>query len=163
MFRGAGAEEEQMLGIIVGTLCLVGFIAVWRRRFGRGCYPGHGFGRGGFFGRRRHFGMYRLFEELDTSPGQEKAIRGAINELRGTLGGLRPSLVEARSGVAAAIASETFDGAAVEQNLDTRVGELSRVGPSLALAIGKIHEALDADQRRRLARFIDSLPYGPAF
>jgi hypothetical protein len=152
-----------MLGIFLGTLCLVGFIAVWRRRFGRGCFHGDGFGRGRHFGRRRHFGMYRLFEELDTSPGQEKAIRGAVAELRGTLGGLRPTLTEARSGVAAAIASETFDGAAVERTIDTQIGELSRLGPSLSLAVGKIHEALDSDQRRRLARLIGSLPYGPAF
>jgi hypothetical protein len=151
-----------MLGIIIGTLCLVGFIAVWRRRFGRGCYHGYGYGygygRGRHFGGRRHFGMYRLFEELDTSPGQEKAIRSAVTELKGTLGGLRPSLTEARSGVAAAIASETFDGAAVERNIDNQLGELSRIGRSLTLTIGKIHEALDPDQRRRLARVITSLP-----
>src|SRR5688572_7868053 len=105
-----------MLGIIIGTLCLVGFIAVWRRRFSRGyCYRyGHAFGSGRHFG-RRHFGLYRLFEELDTSPGQEKAIRGAVAELRSALGSLRPSLNEARSGVAQAIASEGFDGSAVER------------------------------------------------
>lgn len=154
-----------MLGIIIGTLCLVGFIAVWRRRFGRGYGYGHGYGcgPGRRFGRRRHFGLYRLFEELDTSPGQEKAIRGAVAELKGSLGGLRPSLNEARSGVAQAIAGDSFDGAAVERSIDTQLGELSRAGRSLTLAIGKIHEALDADQRRRLARWIEALPYGPAF
>lgn len=149
-----------MLGIVIGTLCLIGFIAVWRRRFGRSCLhrgPGSGWGR--HHGRGRHSGLYRLFEELDTSPGQEKAIRGAVSELRGTLGGLRPSLAEARSGVAAALASEDFDGAAVERAIERQLGELSRVGGSLAIAIGKVHEALDADQRRRLARLIDSLPY----
>ena len=154
-----------MLGIIFGTLCLFAFIGVWRGRFGRhgrGCSRrGHGYGFG--HGRGRYFGLYRLFEELDTSPGQEKAIRGAVAELRGTLGELRPSLKAARGGVAAAIASESFDGAAIERTLDAQLGELSRVGRALSVAIGKVHEALDSDQRRRLARFIDSLPYGHVF
>jgi hypothetical protein len=154
-----------MLGIIIGTLCLIGFIGVWRGRFGRyahfrrygGCH-----GRGGPHGRGRYFGLYRLFEELDTSPGQEKAIRGAMAELTSTLGGLRPNLNQARSSVAAAIASESFDGEAVERTLETQLGELSRVGRALSVSFGKIHEALDADQRRRLARFIEALPYGQA-
>jgi hypothetical protein len=154
-----------MLGIIIGTLCLFAFIGVWRGRFGRrhgGCY-GRGFGAGGRHARGRYFGLYRLFEELDTSPGQEKAIRSAVAELRGSLGELRPSLKEARGSVAAAIASEAFDGAAVERSLDAQLGAVSRVGQALSVAIGKVHEALDADQRRRLARFIDSLSYGPIF
>jgi hypothetical protein len=33
----------------------------------------------------------------------------------------------------------------------------------LAVALGKIHEALDADQRKRLARLVEALPHGPAF
>jgi hypothetical protein len=33
----------------------------------------------------------------------------------------------------------------------------------LVSAIAKIHEALDAEQRRRLARFVAALPAGHAF
>jgi Spy/CpxP family protein refolding chaperone len=161
-----------MLGFIFGTLCLIGFIAVWRRRRGWGWYgcgwgPGghvHG-GRvhGGRFGWRRRFGLYRVFEELDTSPGQEKAIRAALDELRGVLATLRPQLEQARQSVAAALTSAPFDGEALERTLQGRIADASSCGPALAVALGKIHEALDADQRKRLARLVDALPHGPAF
>jgi Spy/CpxP family protein refolding chaperone len=156
-----------MLGFIFGTLCLIGFIAVWRRRHGWGWYGygpgpcGHS-GRGGRSGWRRRFGLYRVFEELDTSPGQEKAIRGALGELRAALAGLRPQLEQARQGVAAALTSEPFDGDALERTLQGRIAAASSAGPALATALAKIHEALDADQRKRLARLVDALPYGPA-
>ncbi len=151
-----------MLGFIFGTVCLIAFIAVWRRRWSRG-WHGARFGRWRQAGRGRYFGLYRLFEELDTSPGQEKAIRSAVAELRGTLGGLRPGLNETKSSVATALANETFDGAGLESVIGARVAELSGVGSALAVAIGKVHDALDAEQRRRLARFIQALPHGHAF
>jgi hypothetical protein len=159
-----------MLGIVIGTLCLFGFIAVWRRRygfygpgFGHGCGPGRGRYGHGRFGWRRGFGLYRVFEELDTSPGQEKAIRGALGELRGAFAALRPQLVGARQSLATAITSEPFDAAALEHGFSGRLAEASSVSSALAAAVGKIHDALDADQRKRLARLVDALPYGRAF
>lgn len=155
-----------MFGIFFGILCLVAFIAVWRGRFGHGCY-GARFG-GRRFGRHRFarggsFGLYRLFEELDTSPGQEKAIRSAIGELRHNLASFRPRLEETRHGVAAALANDAFDAAALEQALDGPIAEVSISRGALVNTLAKVHDALDADQRRRLARFVQSLPYGYAF
>jgi len=163
-----------MFGFVFGTLCLLGFVAVWRRRHGwyrHGFYPGYGpgcgpgrYGHGGRrFGWRQHFGLYRVFEELDTSPGQEKAIRGALAELRGAFAALRPLLVETRQSLAGALTSEPFDTSALERSLQGRLAEASSVSPALASAVAKIHDALDADQRKRLARLVDALPYGPAF
>lgn len=161
-------EHSPMFGIFFGILCLVAFVAVWRGRFSRGCYGGYGYGRG--FGRRRHFarggyfGLYRLFEELDTSPGQEKAIRSALDELRQSLTSLRPRLKETRHNVAAAFSNDAFDPSAVERALDAPLQDVSHGRGALVAAIGKVHEALDSDQRRRLARFVESLPYyGHAF
>ena len=70
---------------------------------------------------------------------------------------------QTKHSVAEAIHGEAFDGLALEQAFDGHIGEVSRLGKSLSVAIGKVHEALDPDQRRRLARFIESLPYGHAF
>lgn len=168
-----------MFGFIFGTLCLLAFIAVWRRRrwYGRGFRPGwgpgwgpgcgHGYGyRYGYGEGRRgwpqRFGLYRVFEELDTSPGQEKAIKSALGELRGGFDALRPQLVEARQSLSAALTSEPFDPAALEQNLQGRLAEVSNVSPALVSTLAKIHDALDADQRKRLARLLDALPYGHA-
>lgn len=161
-----------MFGFVLGTLCLLGFIAVWRRRhgwyrhafysgYGPGCGPARGYGRGRL-GWRQRFGLYRVFEELDTSPGQEKAIRSALGELRGTFAALRPQLVETRQSLAAALTSEPLDTAALERSLQSRLAEASNVSPALASAVAKIHDALDADQRKRLARLVDALPYGHA-
>ena len=155
-----------MFGIFFGVLCLVAFVAVWRGRFRRGCYGGYGYGRR--FGRGRHgwrggyFGLYRLFEELDTSPGQEKAIRSALGELRQSLAALGPRLKETRHSLAAAFSSDSFDANAVERVLDAPLEHVSHERGAFVSAISKIHEALDADQRRRLARFVEALPYGHA-
>jgi hypothetical protein len=154
-----------MLGIFFGILCVVAFIAVWRGRFRRGCYGGHGrrFGRGGRFMRGGYFGLYRLFEELDTSPGQEKAIRSALDELRQGLAALRPRLKEARRSMAAALASDAFDAEAAARALDAPLDGVSQGRGAFVSAFAKVHEALDADQRRRLARFVEALPDGHAF
>jgi Spy/CpxP family protein refolding chaperone len=161
-----------MFGILFGCLCLLGFIAVWRRRhgwyghrFGYGCGHHHadGYAGGRRFGWRRRFGMYRVFEELDTSPGQEKAIRGALADLRGAVAALRPQLVQARQSLAASLTSEPFDAALLERTLQGGLAEASNVSPALSSAVARIHDALDADQRKRLARLLDALPYGPAF
>jgi Spy/CpxP family protein refolding chaperone len=152
-----------MFGFVVGFVCLIAFIGVWRGRFGRGgrrhYYHYH---RGRHFGRGRYFGLYRLFEELDTSPGQEKAIRSALTELRTSVGALRPQLRETRQSVSSAFASEAFDAEALERTLDAHVSEASRLTRALVVAIGKTYEALDPDQRRRVARFVDALPYSHA-
>jgi hypothetical protein len=156
-----------MFGILFGILCVVAFVAVWRGGFRRRCYAGHGygrrFGRGGRFMRGGHFGLYRLFEALDTSPGQEKAIRSALDEVRLSLVALRPRLKETRHSVAAALASDVFDADAMVQALDAPLHDVSQGRGAVVAAAAKIHEALDADQRRRLARWLDALPYGHAF
>ena len=155
-----------MFGIFFGILCLIGFVAVWRGRHRRGCYGGYWghdrFGRRRFGERGRYFGLYRLFEDLDTSPGQEKAIRSAVDELRRSLGDLRPRLAETRHSVANALSSDAFDPLALEQAFEAPLADVSRSRGAWVTALGKIHEALDADQRRRLARFVEALPYGHA-
>jgi len=157
-----------MFGIVFGAVCLIGFVGVLRRRgwrrYGYG-WHGHGWhGRGGH-GRSSWRGggwmMYRAFEVLDTSPGQEKAIRGALTELRGALTELKPELYATRAEVARSLAAESFDAAGVEATVERQLDSLRRVGPALSRALGQIHEALDPDQRRRLARFLELGPgYG---
>jgi uncharacterized membrane protein len=159
-----------MFGFVFGVLCLIGFVSVLRRRgwrrygYGWHGHGWHGHGRGGH-GRAGWRGggwmMYRAFEALDTSPGQEKAIRGALTELRDALTELKPEVYATRAQVAQSLAAERFDAAEVEATVERQLDSLRRVGPVLSRALGQIHEALDPDQRRRLARFLELGPgYG---
>lgn len=158
-----------MFGIFFGILCLVALVAVWRGRSQPGCGMGLHFGRGRRSGRRagagRHagFGLYRLFEQLDTSPGQEKAIRSALDELQSSFAALRPRVKEARHGVAVVLDSEAFDSDAAARALDAPLHDVTESRGAVVSAIAKIHEALDRDQRRRLARFLEAFPYRRAF
>jgi hypothetical protein len=153
-----------MIGIFFGILCLIAFVSVWRGRFSRGCRGGYWgpdrFGRRPHYLRGRYFGLYRLFEELDTSPGQEKAIRSAVDELRQSLRALRPRLKETQHSVATALSNDAFDTLALEQAFEAPLSDVATSRGAWVAALGKIHEALDADQRRRLARFVNALPYG---
>jgi uncharacterized membrane protein len=148
-----------MFGFVIGTLCLVAFVSVFRHR-GYGRY-GHAGCHGRGFGRRSHYGLYRAFQELDTSPGQEKAIRAAVGELRQSFGELRPQVDAARSQVAGALRGDRFDGATLQASLERHAAELARHGAALSIALGKVHEALDPDQRRRLARLVETAPGYP--
>lgn len=154
-----------MFGFVLGTLCLIGLVVVatrrpaWhRRRF-------YAFGHRG-----RHYGAchggYRArdvanaaFERLDTSPGQEKAIRAALDELDSSLRELSPVLRATRSDVAGALRAETFDRDGLSAALDQKLSQARSLGGVLASTLGRVHEALDADQRRRLARMIEAGPH----
>jgi hypothetical protein len=152
-----------MFGFFVGTLCVIGFVAVLRRRswgrYGYG-YWGHrhGWGHSHHHRRCRGFGLYGLFHQLDTSPGQEKVIRAAVEELRDTVSSFTPELRASRTEVANALRGEVFDAGALDGALDGRMVELRSLGSAATTMLGKVHEALDPDQRRRLARMIESGP-----
>jgi uncharacterized membrane protein len=162
-----------MFGFVFGTLCLAGFVGVlrhrgWHRRhwarygYGPGYYGGYGHGCGG--GRLSHFGpgagamFYRAFAELDTSPGQEKAIRSALGDLRDSLFELRSDLRGVRGDVARSIAAEQFDQPELEAALERHAASIGRIRPVFAGVLARIHEVLDPDQRRRLARMVESGP-----
>ena len=79
-----------MSGFIIGLVCLWGLSRVLRGR--HGCGPGwrgrgwHGRGwrgRGWSGGGRagRYWMLRRVFEKLDTTPGQEREIREAVDEV----------------------------------------------------------------------------------
>lgn len=140
-----------MFGFVVGSLCLVGFVKVWRHRGWRAS----GW-HGRRFGRRGHWALYRAFQELDTSPGQEKAIREAVGELRRSFETLGPQLDGTRREVASALRNDEFDVLGVEASFDRQTTEFGRLRSVVATALAKIHDALDPDQRRRLARLIEA-------
>ena len=144
-----------MFGFLFGALCLGGLYMVLkhpRHGFGRRCH-GHGF---------RRYGLYRAFQHLDTTPGQEKAIVAAIDELENEAGDLRSKVRASRQAVGTALRGEHLDEAVLESLVAQHTSDFAAFGARAISMLGKIHEVLDPEQRRRLARLIESGPWGLA-
>lgn len=149
-----------MFGILIGTACLFGLVKVLRHgRFGHHGFGRHrfGFGRGGFGPRMMLRG---LFERLDTTPGQEKVIAGAIADLRAQAADAKSGLVGARRDVAEALRQESFDETLLGGALSRMDDAVDTMRKSALDAFGKVHSALDERQRRILADLIETGPRG---
>ncbi len=127
--------------------------------FDRGAPPWARRGGGGFsgFGRGR-FWLRGLFHQLDTTPGQEKVIKEAFEQLRATADNLRSDAKSARPDVAKAIRSEQFDET-VFGEISARIDDAAQtMRRAVVDAVAKVHPVLDERQRTILADFIESGP-----
>lgn len=148
-----------MIGILIGIACTIGLIKVLRR--GRGCgyrggswhgeggHHGHRHGRGGFF-------MRRVFERLDTTPGQEKVIREAFEELRGSARGMKDEVRHTRDAVSDALRAGIVDETQLGALFAHQDEKLTELRKTFIGALAKVNDALDEDQRRKLAEMIGS-------
>ncbi|QRN94606.1 periplasmic heavy metal sensor [Archangium violaceum] len=136
-----------MFGFVFGTACLAGLFYTLRgnRRWGHR----HG-GRWSWRGRMRW-----LFERLDTSPGQEKVIVQAADDLTEAFEKMRDEMSATRAAVARSLRGEAFDSSSLRE-LDAKHDELiDNLRKTLRTSLSKIHEALDAKQRRELADLLE--------
>jgi len=141
-----------MFGFVFGTLCLGGFIAlaVHRRRAWRRF---HGpFGAGNV--------LHGVLGRLETTPGQEKVIRQAVDTLKEKAWQARSILRESRKGVSQAVGSPMFDEGALRKSFEEQGATLRDVQEGFAECAAKVHEVLDDKQRKVLA---DMLEAGPMF
>jgi Spy/CpxP family protein refolding chaperone len=149
-----------MFGFIIGTVCLIGLVKVLRRGYGGFGRTGCGWDHGGYGGRWRGFGGPRvwlrsIFERLGTTPGQEKAIVSALDELRGNRGAVRKEMEQTRADLAHAISSGLVDDSSLEETFARHDRLLAQVRVSLVEATRKITEALDERQRKQLAELLE--------
>ncbi len=165
-------------GLIWGA-CAIAVIAALKHRrygcrggwaYGHGCGgpwegdgPGYG-GRGPMYGGFRGFGfrglVRRLFERLGTTPGQEKAIVKALEDLREAMGHAKDELKGSRKDFADAFRRGPIDEAAMADIFVRHDTVLSETRRKAVEAVGRIHEALDDRQRAAVA---DLLEHGPGF
>jgi Spy/CpxP family protein refolding chaperone len=158
-----------MFGLIIGTLCLVALIGTVRRaRYGYFAYGHHGYGRGFGYGHglRGHCGPWQMqrsrtrwplrwiFERLDTTPGQEKAIAKSLEELRDNVREGRTEIVQARKEVAEALGGDVLDQDVMKGALDRVEGLLQKTRAELTQTLVEVHTALDGSQRKELAELI---------
>ena len=141
-----------MFGFIFGVLCVVGLYhylkhgSMWRRGCGMRGYRG--------FGRRMVLG--RFFSRLDTSPGQERAIEGALSDLEDEWRKIRQGKRELREDLAAVMREETVDASRLEAALSKHQGAIAGMRSAGIAAFTRVHEILDPYQRRRLAELLVS-------
>ena len=144
---------------IMGAFAIVKRIML-RRYFRRMGFAGGGFGRhGGRFGKRgigRSFWLRAIFAKLDTTPGQEREIRAAIEEMQERAIDAKKDLPEARTNIARALNADAFDTGALEA-VHARVDATSeKMKDAFGSALRRIHGVLDPKQRQRLADVIAS-------
>lgn len=137
-----------MFGFIFGTACLAGLIFTLKR--GR---HWHHHGRGGRWGWR---GRLRwLFERLETSPGQEKVIVKAAEEVFEAFDKLRDEVGPSRAAIGRALRGEQFEGAALRELFTRHDATMDTLRRTLQGSLAQVHEALDPRQRRELADLIE--------
>lgn len=161
-----------MFGLFFGTVCLFLLIGTLRHRhyawgYGWGRHFGHyHYGHppwGGFRHARRRFFIRSLFEQLDTTPGQEKAIVKTIGTLTEHLANSREELQDVRKQVAQALGGDVLDESALTAALDRVEGLIRKAKGELAEALQEVHGSLDGTQRRMLAEFIAEGMAHPGF
>jgi Spy/CpxP family protein refolding chaperone len=152
-----------MFGFIIGTVCLIGLIKVLRH--GRGWHGyGHGCGYGAYGGGYGHGHDYGhmggggsrwflrgLFHRLETTPGQEKAIVAAIDELRENRRVIREELEQTRGDVARVVAGGLVEDSSLEDTFARQDRLLAQLRVSFVEAMKKITEVLDERQRKQIA------------
>jgi hypothetical protein len=161
-----------MFGFVIGFLCLFGLIKVLRYGRGGACggrmhggwghHGHHGWGRHGGWG--GHHGGWRdggdfwlrgLYEKLDATPGQEKVIRAAVDEIKTAMQGARGELDTSRRDVAKAVRTGAVDEVQLGELFARHDEKLREVRKAFVGALAKVNEALDEDQRKRLADMLE--------
>jgi hypothetical protein len=178
-----------MLGFLIGTVCLIGLFKVARRaRYGYGRFGGpfayggcghHGGWHRGPYGydggawededdgfsrwearRGPGFGLRAIFARLDTTPGQEKAIKAAFDELRAKARAVKDDARGMRGDLASALRGESLDAETLGTVASRASGAVDSLRDAAIGAILKVHDVLDEKQRAIAADLIES---GPRF
>lgn len=129
----------------------------WGGRHGHGHHEGWGGGgppwaRGGF---GRGMMLRALFQRLEATPGQEKVIAQALEELRGEAEKHRGELRQSRADVAKAVRSEGFDEVLFGELFSRHDVTIEAMRKAAMGAIGKVHAILEPKQRERFAEIIE--------
>ncbi len=137
------------IGIAAGIIGVVALVKrlVWRRRLG--CRSG---------GPGRSFWLRALFSRLDTTPGQEKEIRSAIEDLQRAAREAKGDVIGSRESVAKAVAGEVFDPSAIDEASQRVDAATARIKEAMRAALERVHAVLDPKQRERLGAILAQGP-----
>jgi Spy/CpxP family protein refolding chaperone len=136
--------------LVLGAAIFVATRLLLRRRCHRG--------RGGGPGRSRF--LRGIFARLDTTPGQEREIRAAIEELQTQARSAREKVRGAREGLARALRGDAVDDAAFVELRARAEDVASEMHRAFEAALRRVHAILDPAQRERLAALLERGPFG---
>lgn len=140
-----------MFGVLLGGLSLAGLI--WTVQGGPdGCGPRH---RHHHLERKKRRLLSWVFDELDTTPAQERLIQSAVDELLDELAEARAELFASRGQLAQAFTVELVDEAALDQVFHGWEEQLARLRGRAVKSLRDVHAVLDEAQRERLAALIE--------
>jgi hypothetical protein len=140
-----------MFGFLIGTASLVGL--VWVLSHGR---YWHGYGHAHGCYRRGPHHLYGVLARLDTTPGQEKVIRSAVEDFVDSLRERGRLLRQSAEDIGRAVRGEQLDEALLGDVFARHDRLLAELRRDAVAALGRVHETLDEGQRRKLARLMES-------
>jgi hypothetical protein len=168
-----------MLGFLIGTVCLVGLVKTLRWGRHGGCGYGYRRGWGGGYGGYGPWGdhggwgdqgyggggwggpsvfLRMLFRRLETTPGQEKVIVAAYEEMREAAREARGELKQSRAEIAKAMRGPAIDEVLFGEMFARHDAAMDKLRKAGIGAIAKVHDALDERQRARFADIVESGP-----
>jgi Spy/CpxP family protein refolding chaperone len=131
-----------MLGFLFAAACAVGLFSVLSRgRRRRGRRP-----------------LYHLLERIDATPAQERVIVEIVEDFRERGRALRRDLRDVRAELARLLEDDLFDEATASEIWARNERLIGDVGREIVAALGRVHEALDARQRKTLAEIVENGP-----
>ncbi len=139
-----------MFGFLIGTLSLIGLIKVVRH--------GRGWGGHGRHGGPRRWMLRRLFERLDTTPGQEKVILEAVDQVEQNGRAAKEAFFGGRVDIGRAMRGEHFDTSTVNGAFEKQQAAVDAFKKTVVENMQKIHEALTPEQRQLAGALIENGP-----
>ncbi len=141
-------------------LGILGFVAARRARWHHyaGGHHGHHFGPPWARWHHGHHGrgmLYMLFERIDATPAQERAIIHEVANLKAKLRDSRATLRDSRGDLAAALRGSQLDDAALGAVLGRVDAATTETRGAALEALRNIHAVLDENQREKLATMLD--------
>jgi Spy/CpxP family protein refolding chaperone len=123
----------------------------------RGRHDGDDRGRNGDprEGRSAREALRQLFEELDTTPGQEKAIVAAFKALEEAVNSAREGWKKTSGDVAQVFRKDSFDEVMLGEAVARLDGAQDSLRKEVVKVVGDIHSALDEKQRGKLADLME--------
>ena len=145
-----------VFGYVMGGIALFGLAYVLGRRRGwrRGMYRGYGFGPRAW--------LRGLFYRLQTTPGQEKEIVSAVEDLMTNWKKMRGEVKGWKDEVSASLTGEKLDEGRLQQLFERQRGEMEPIQAAFARTLSRIHEVLDSQQRKQFAELVSAGPWAYA-